>query len=106
MIKEITVNELKQKLDKKENFVFIDCRELEEWNEGHIAGATLVPLSVFDQKYSDVIKDKNAEIIIQCRSGARSMKACMYLMSQGCTNLTNLQGGIMAWAANEFPVVK
>ena len=105
MIKECNANELKEKLDAKENFQFIDCRELAEWDEAHIAGASLLPLSEFETKYEKVLTDKNAEIIIQCRSGARSMKACMFLLSKGYSNLTNLEGGIMSWMQNGYPVI-
>ncbi len=105
MISECSTKELKEKLDKKEKIQFIDCREIEEWNEAHIAGATLLPLSEFEAKYESVLNDKNAQIVIHCRSGKRSMNACMFLLSKGFTNLTNVEGGIMSWTAEGFPVV-
>lgn len=105
MIKECFVSELKAKLDTKENFVLVDCREAPEWNEAHIEGAKLLPLSILDQKYTEVLPDKNAQIVVQCRSGARSMRACMFLMSQGYTNLANLETGIMGWLQAGLPVV-
>lgn len=104
MIKEIDVQELKTKLDNKDNFVFIDCREQEEWDEAHIQGATLLPLSVFQEKYEAVLADKNATIVLQCRSGKRSMNACMFLLSKGYSDLVNVEGGILAWAEAGFPV--
>lgn len=104
MIKEIDVQELKKKLDNKENFVFIDCREQEEWDEAHIEGATLIPLSTFQEKYEAVLTDKNATIVVQCRSGKRSMNACMFLLSKGYSDLNNLEGGIMAWHEAGFPI--
>ena len=104
MIKEIDVQELKTKLDNKDNFVFIDCREQEEWNEGHIQGATLLPLSLFQEKYETALADKNATIVIQCRSGKRSMNACMFLLSKGYSDLNNLEGGILAWGEAGYPV--
>ena len=105
MIKEIEVSELKEKLDKGEKFQFIDCREQEEWDESHIEGATLIPLSQFQEQYESMIPDKNAQIVIQCRSGKRSMNACMFLLSKGYTDLTNLEGGIMAWAQAGYKVL-
>ncbi len=104
MIKEIDVQELKNKIENKDNFVFIDCREQEEWDEGHIPGATLLPLSAFQEKYEGVLTDKNATIVIQCRSGKRSMNACMFLLSKGYSNLNNLEGGIIAWHEAGFPI--
>ncbi|MGZ3787491.1 MAG: rhodanese-like domain-containing protein [Bacteriovorax sp.] len=105
MIKECNVQELKSKIDSKENFKFIDCREQQEWDEGHISGATLLPLSELEQKFSEILPDKNAQIVVQCRSGARSMRACMFLLSSGYTNLTNVQGGIMSWAQAGYPII-
>lgn len=105
MIKEIEVEELKAKLEKGEKFLFIDCREQEEWDDSHIEGATLIPLSSFQEKYEDVLTDKNATIVVQCRSGKRSMNACMFLLSKGYTDLINVEGGILAWAAAGYKVL-
>jgi rhodanese-related sulfurtransferase len=104
MIKEIDVQELKTKLERGEKFQFIDCREQEEWDESHIDGATFIPLSSFQEKYEAVLKDKNETIVIQCRSGKRSMNACMFLLSKGYSDLVNVEGGILAWTAAGFKV--
>ncbi|MEA9355180.1 rhodanese-like domain-containing protein [Bacteriovorax sp. PP10] len=105
MIKEMDVQELKAKLDSDEKFYFIDCRELEEWQEGHIEGAALLPLSEFQQRYEAVLTEKDAKIVVQCRSGKRSMNACMFLLSQGYSDLNNVEGGILAWTQAGFPVI-
>ncbi len=105
MINECSVGELKQKLDSKENIQFIDCREKGEWDEAHIAGVTLLPLSELEAKYASVLKDKNASIIIHCRSGKRSMNACFFLLSKGYSHLTNVEGGILSWVQEGFPVI-
>ncbi len=104
MIKEMEVQELKSKLDSGEKFYFIDCRELEEWEAGHIDGATFLPLSEFPQRYESVLTEKDAKIVIQCRSGKRSMNACMFLLSKGYSDLNNLEGGILAWTEAGYPV--
>ncbi len=106
MISEIDVNELKEKLDNKEDMYFIDCREQEEWNEGHIPGATLIPLSDFQNTFENVLKDKNKKVVIQCRSGKRSMNACMFLLSKGYSDLVNVEGGILAWNEAGFEIKK
>jgi rhodanese-related sulfurtransferase len=98
------VKELKQKLDAKESIQFIDCREKEEWDEAHIPGATLLPLSELESKFESVLKNKDAKIVIHCRSGKRSMNACIFLLSKGYSNLTNVEGGIMSWIREGFPV--
>lgn len=104
MIKEIDARELKEKIENQTAMHFIDCREIPEWNEARIEGATLLPLSEFEAKYESVLPDKNAEIVIQCRSGKRSLNACMFLMSKGYSNLVNVEGGIMGWMNEGFPV--
>ncbi|MBT3585358.1 MAG: rhodanese-like domain-containing protein [Halobacteriovoraceae bacterium] len=101
MIKSIDSNELKTKLDKGEDVVLIDCREQGEWDDGHIGAAKLLPLSQLVDRYSE-LESKDAELIFQCRSGKRSMDACMFLLEKGYTNLTNLEGGILGWAENGF----
>lgn len=105
MINSINVSELKDLMDQEAEIVLIDCRELEEWNNGHIHGATLIPLSTFEED-SKVLKHKNAKIILQCRSGKRSLRAAMYLQDQGFEDLYNLEGGILDWVENGYPVSK
>jgi rhodanese-related sulfurtransferase len=64
-----------------------------------------LPLSELEAKFPLILADKNSSIVIQCRSGARSMKACVFLLSKGYTNLTNVEGGIMSWMKEGFPVI-
>ena len=103
-IKSMFVDELKPLLDKKADIVLVDCREQEEWDAGHIAQALFIPLSQFD-KSLDQLKNKNAKIILQCRSGKRSLRAAEFLEAQGYTDLTNLEGGILDWEGMGHPVV-
>jgi rhodanese-related sulfurtransferase len=105
MIKECNVKDLKEKLDNKETIVLIDCREEDEWAQGHIKEAILMPLSHFEfQSLPKLVDKKDSEIIIQCRSGARSLNLCQYLLNHGFTNLTNVRGGIIAWSNAGFPI--
>ena len=105
MIKEINSEELKAKLDKGENIILIDCREQSEWDAGHIEAAKFIPLSEFEKRFAEA-GPTNAEIIIQCRSGKRSLNACMLLQNEGYENLTNLAGGILGWEENGYKVKK
>ena len=104
MIDQMNTDELKDKMDKNENFVLVDCREQEEWDEGHIPGAKFMPLSKFDELYSELKTDDN--IIVYCRSGKRSMKACQFLMENDYENLTNVEGGILDWVNSGFPLTQ
>jgi len=106
MIKSINSTELKAMLDANEELVLIDCREQEEWDEGHIAGAKFIPLSQFPELYANELKDKSANLILQCRSGRRSLNACQFLLGEDFENLTNLEDGILGWQNNGYEIVK
>lgn len=100
-MKEITVAELKQKIDNKEDFQLIDVREPFEYEMSNINGEN-IPLAGILIEAQKISKDK--PVIIQCRSGARSAAALMQLEQNfGYTNLYNLKGGILAWAAEMDP---
>jgi len=105
MIKSMDSVELKAKLDNKENIVLVDCREQGEWDAGHIKAAKFVPLSQLEELFSKELVDQDAEIIMQCRSGKRSLNACMFLQGEGYSNLTNLEGGIIGWQDEGYEVV-
>ena len=100
-MKEITVQELKEKIDKKEDFQLIDVRETFEYEMSNLNGLN-IPLAGVILEASKINKDKL--VIIQCRSGARSAAALNQLEQQlGYTNLYNLKGGILAWKAEYEP---
>lgn len=93
---DITVEELKERLDKGEDLHFYDVREEHEYEEDNL-GAKLIPLGELPDHVAELEPLKNEEIIIHCRSGARSGKAAKYLESQGFSNVRNVLGGILAY---------
>jgi len=92
----ISVQELKRKLDAEESFELIDVREKFEWEIARIPGAKLIPLGELPSRMSEL--DSADEIVLQCKSGARSAKALKLLREAGFAKLSNLTGGIEAWA--------
>ena len=94
---DINVQELKQKLDKGEEFIFIDVREQHEYDEFNL-GAKLIPLGDFTAAIPTLEAHKAEEIVIHCRSGARSGMATVMLQEAGFKNARNLEGGVVAWA--------
>jgi rhodanese-related sulfurtransferase len=93
----ITVEELKSRMDAGEKINLIDCREPHEYAEFNI-GAKLIPLGQIQTMQLDEIEDlKDQEVIIHCRSGQRSMVACLFLDTVGFKNTRNVIGGILAW---------
>lgn len=103
MLKEITVEQLHQKLQNKESFQFIDVREKDEYDFAKIEGATLIPLSQFQERFQEI--DPDQEVVICCHHGGRSMRACEFLLSQGYTDLINVKGGIDQWSLKINPKV-
>jgi rhodanese-related sulfurtransferase len=105
-VKVINVHDLKKMLENEEDFHLVDCREQGEWDEGHIPTAEFMPLSTFAESSKTLDLDKKKLIVMQCRSGKRSLNACMQLLDRGFTNLANLEGGIMDWAECGYKIVK
>lgn len=96
-MKSMTVGELKARMDAGESLLILDVREPEEYAEANI-GAKLLPLGQIQSMQIDEIEDwKDKEVIIHCRSGKRSLTACLFLETMGFTNTVNVEGGIIAW---------
>jgi molybdopterin/thiamine biosynthesis adenylyltransferase/rhodanese-related sulfurtransferase len=96
-IPQISVEALKQKLDAKEDVFVLDVREPHEYQIVNI-GATLIPLGSIESRIGELGAQKDREIVVHCKSGARSQKASLALKQAGFTNVSNLIGGITAWA--------
>jgi len=97
---EVSVEEAYQ---MRENGAFVlDVRELNEWEDGHIPGATLIPLGQLESRMEEVPEDQ--EVVIVCRSGNRSAQAREILKNAGFTNITSMAGGMNQWIANSYEV--
>lgn len=94
--KQISPEQLKDKLNTKQKMMLLDVREPEEFEICHITGSILVPLSEFNDHVNDF--DRDTEYIIICKDGDRSEEAIQILSKNGFSNLSNLEGGIYLWA--------
>lgn len=102
-MKEITVEELKQKIDNGEDFQLIDVRETFEYEVSNLNGEN-IPLSGILIESDKIATDK--PVIVQCRSGKRSAAAIMQLeQTLDLDNLYNLEGGILAWKERIDPSI-
>lgn len=99
----ITAIELKKRMDRKENFVLVDVREPFEYEISRIPGSRLIPLGELPARLSEL--DSADDIVLQCKSGGRSAKALRILQEAGFRKLSNLEGGITAWADEVDPSV-
>jgi len=82
----------------------LDVRTPEEYAEGHIKGATLIPVQVLAERLAEV--PKNKQVYVYCHSGVRSARASKMLAKHGFSNIENVVGGIVAWKKAGYPVVK
>jgi len=89
--------------DLNNGLILLDVRTPQEWaDDGHIAGATLLPLDELPSRALNELP-KDAEIVVYCRSGNRSSQAADWLIQNGYTNVSDL-GGINDWKAQGYPV--
>jgi len=93
-----TVNDIKG----LEEVYVLDVREQYEYDEKHIPGVTLLPMSEIQNRLDEIPTDK--EVIVTCRSGNRSGQVTQFLKQNGYDNVHNMQGGIVAWEEAGFPV--
>ena len=94
--KQITQSEAKALMDSETNYIILDTREQYEFDEGHIAGAILIPYTEIETKAESVLTDKEQLILVYCRSGRRSKIAAQSLADLGYTNVKEF-GGIIDW---------
>ncbi|MDH4462328.1 MAG: rhodanese-like domain-containing protein [Spirosomataceae bacterium] len=93
---DISVEDLKARLDAGEEFNFLDVREEYEYEEDNL-GAVLIPLGELPDRLEEIEAWKDQEVVVHCRSGARSANAKAFLGTQGFTNVRNVIGGILAY---------
>lgn len=100
--KTITAEEAKKMMDSGDPYVLVDVRTQAEFDEKHIEGAILIPNDTIDTDMPSQLSDKEAVILVYCRSGARSRQASEKLAAMGYTNVYNF-GGISDWPYETLP---
>ncbi|MCA9042515.1 MAG: rhodanese [Planctomycetaceae bacterium] len=100
---EMTCEQVKAKLDNKDDFLLLDCREEDEYRTVHIDGATLIPMSVVQERVGELETNKEGEIVVYCHHGGRSLRVTMWLRQQGFAKAINMSGGIDEWAQKIDP---
>jgi rhodanese-related sulfurtransferase len=104
VIKEIDSAELQRRLAAGEDILLYDIRSEAEVIHGVLPGARHLPMHLIPLRMHDFPRDR--DVVLYCRSGARSYHACAYLLQQGVPNAVNLRGGIMAWARDGLEISK
>ena len=105
-VPQMTVQELKRKLDANEDFLLLDVREPHEFQIANLNGK-LIPVGELPNRVQELEKarQEGREIVIHCKSGGRSQRAAEFLRQQGFKNVANVAGGILAWAGEIDPKV-
>jgi molybdopterin/thiamine biosynthesis adenylyltransferase/rhodanese-related sulfurtransferase len=103
-VREITLDELKRRVDAKEPYVLLDVREKEEFRAGFIPGALSIPRGFLEMQVEQRIPDKNAKIVAYCAGGTRSALAAATLAELGYTNVETANPGFVRWKDLRYPI--
>jgi rhodanese-related sulfurtransferase len=103
-VRELTVDEVKRKLDRGEKFHLVDVREESEWAKDHLPLAIHLGKGVIERDVEQYLPDTGAEIVLYCGGGFRSALAADNLQKMGYTNVYSMDGGIRDWRDKRFPL--
>ena len=101
----ITAKQAQVLIEKDQNVTLLDVRTVDEFKEGHIRGATLIPVSKLEANLAKLASSKNKQIVVYCRSGSRSVAASRILKSHGFTPL-NVKHGMIGLLGTDLEIVK
>ena len=105
-VRECTVSDVKARLERGEQFHFVDVREDDEFGQDHAAGAIHIGKGVIERDIETAIPNKQAPIVLYCGGGYRSVLAADSLRQMGYTDVISMDGGIKAWRAAGYPMEK
>jgi rhodanese-related sulfurtransferase len=99
---DVTPEEASEMISQQEEVIVLDVRTQEEYNSGYIAGALLIPLAELESRLDEL--NPSEHILVYCHSGHRSREAAWVLVAHGFTHVYNLEGGIVQWQDEGFPI--
>ena len=105
-VRECTVSDVKARLERGEQFHFVDVREDDEFGQDHAAGAIHIGKGVIERDIETAIPNKQAPIVLYCGGGYRSVLAADSLRQMGYSDVISMDGGIKAWRAAGYPMEK
>jgi len=103
-IDEISSIEAHERLESSDGSIFVDVREPDEWDEGHIPGAIYTGRGRLEQRIEGLVPDKGRALVVYCSAGSRSAFSAKVLEDLGYSNVVNLAGGFSDWKRNGFEV--
>jgi rhodanese-related sulfurtransferase len=105
-IREVTIDDVKAKLDRREKFVLIDVREESEYAADHLPGAVYLGKGIIERDVEDRVPDQNTPLVLYCGGGFRSALAADNLQKMGYTQVFSMDGGIRGWREKGFTLTK
>jgi rhodanese-related sulfurtransferase len=105
-VRETNVDEVKERMDRRDKFILVDVREESEYAKDHLPGAIHLGKGVIERDIEARVPELNAEMILYCGGGFRSALAADNLQKMGYTNVISMDGGIRGWREKGYPLTK
>jgi len=105
-VKETSVDEIKQRLDRGDSFMLVDVREDREFVKDHLPGAVHLGKGIIERDIESRVPDPGTELVLYCGGGFRSALAADNLQKMGYRNVISMDGGIREWRDKNYPLVK
>jgi rhodanese-related sulfurtransferase len=105
-VREVSVNDVKSRLNKSDKFLLVDVREESEFAKDHLPGAIHLGKGIIERDIETRVPDRNREMILYCGGGFRSALAADNLQKMGYTNVSSMDGGIREWREKGLPLTK
>ena len=105
-IRETSVSEVKQRLDRGEKLLLVDVREESEFAKDHLPGAIHLGKAIIERDIEEQVPDPNTELILYCGGGYRSALAADNLQKMGYRNVFSMDGGIREWREKGYPLTR
>ncbi len=103
-VREVTVDDVKQMLDSKADFLLVDVREDNEWAKDHLPSAVHLGKGIIERDVEQRVPDTGTPLVLYCGGGFRSALAADALQKMGYTNVASMDGGIREWREKGFPL--
>jgi rhodanese-related sulfurtransferase len=103
-VKEVSIDEVKTRLDRGDKFVLVDVREESEYDKDHLPGAIHLGKGIIERDIEERVPDLDAPLVLYCGGGYRSALAADNLQKMGYTNVLSMDGGIRGWREKRLPL--
>ena len=105
IVREVSVNDVRTKLNPENGCILLDVREADEWEQGHLDHATFLPRGFLEMRAAKLLTEKDRPIVVYCAAGVRSAFAAKTLQDMGYSDVSSMAGGFNQWKASGFPFV-